>query len=174
MYQYCRTIVIRAFLFARWMILGRLECQLYSCAHVSNLSSIGPPNSTTRKGTDNHHGEDAMFDVFTATEAIRCANQKLPAECYSCCGHFQMETKDRWLRSEDVTSVANAYASVWHKNLLHWQHALSQGALAFKGTNGRQKTYEVFHVHCIFYSGFMSQTTVTLGIRKMEALNQII
>ena len=25
----------------------------------------------------------------------------------------------------------------------------------FKGTNGRQKTYEIFHVYCIFYSGFM-------------------
>ena len=29
-----------------------------------------------------------------------------------------------------------------------------------KGTNGRQKTYEIFHVYCIFYSGFMCQTTV--------------
>ena len=24
-----------------------------------------------------------------------------------------------------------------------------------KGTNGRQKTYEIFHVYCTFYSGFM-------------------
>ena len=31
-----------------------------------------------------------------------------------------------------------------------------------KGTNGRQKTYEIFHVYCIFYSGFMCQTTVIL------------
>ena len=29
-----------------------------------------------------------------------------------------------------------------------------------KGTNGRQKTYEIFHVYRIFYSGFMCQTTV--------------
>ena len=29
-----------------------------------------------------------------------------------------------------------------------------------KGTNGRQKTYEIFHVYSIFYSGFMCQTTV--------------
>ena len=35
-----------------------------------------------------------------------------------------------------------------------------------KGTNGRQKTYEIFHVYCIFYSGFMCQTTVIFGITK--------
>ena len=37
---------------------------------------------------------------------------------------------------------------------------------SFKGTNGRQKTYEIFHVYCIFYSGFMCQTTVIFGIMK--------
>ena len=36
----------------------------------------------------------------------------------------------------------------------------------FKGTNGRQKTYEIFHVYCIFYSGFMCQTTIIFGIMK--------
>ena len=41
---------------------------------------------------------------------------------------------------------------------------------SFKGTNGRQKTYEVFHVYCIFYSGFMSQTTVIFGITKDRSL----
>ena len=40
----------------------------------------------------------------------------------------------------------------------------------FKGTNGRQKTCEIFHVYCIFYSGFMCQTTVILGITKNESL----
>ena len=39
-----------------------------------------------------------------------------------------------------------------------------------KGTNGRQKTYGIFHVHCIFYSGFMCQTTVILGITKDGSL----
>ena len=39
-----------------------------------------------------------------------------------------------------------------------------------KGTNGRQKTYEIFHVHCIFYSGFMCQTTVIFGITKDGSL----
>ena len=38
--------------------------------------------------------------------------------------------------------------------------------LIFKGTNGRQKTYEIFHVYYIFYSGFMCQTTVIFGITK--------
>ena len=40
----------------------------------------------------------------------------------------------------------------------------------FKGTNGRQKTYEIFHVYGIFYSGFMSQTTVIFGITKDGSL----
>ena len=40
----------------------------------------------------------------------------------------------------------------------------------FKGTNGRQKTYEIFHVYCIFYSGFMCQTTVIFGITKDGSL----
>ena len=35
-----------------------------------------------------------------------------------------------------------------------------------KGTNGRQKTYEISHVYSIFYSGFMCQTTVIFGITK--------
>ena len=35
-----------------------------------------------------------------------------------------------------------------------------------KGTNGRQKTYEISHVYSIFYSGFMFQTTVIFGITK--------
>ena len=40
----------------------------------------------------------------------------------------------------------------------------------FKGTNGRQKTYEIFHVYLIFYSCFMCQTTVMFGIRKDGSL----
>ena len=40
----------------------------------------------------------------------------------------------------------------------------------FKGTNGRQKTYEIFHVYCICNSGFMCQTTVIFGITKDGSL----
>ena len=40
----------------------------------------------------------------------------------------------------------------------------------FKGTTGRQKTYEIFHVYCIFYSGFMCQTTVIFGITEDGSL----
>ena len=47
------------------MILGHLESKFHSCAHA-NLSSISPINSTTRKGPDNHRGEDATFDVLTS------------------------------------------------------------------------------------------------------------
>ena len=35
---------------------------------------------------------------------------------------------------------------------------------------GRQKTYEIFHVYCIFYYGFMCQTTVIFGITKDGSL----
>ena len=42
--------------------------------------------------------------------------------------------------------------------------------LTLKGTNGRQKTYEIFHVYRIFYSGFMCQTTVIFGITKDGSL----
>ena len=41
---------------------------------------------------------------------------------------------------------------------------------SIKGTNGRQKTYEIFHVYCILYSGFMCQTTVFFGITKDGSL----
>ena len=40
----------------------------------------------------------------------------------------------------------------------------------FKGTNGRQKSYEIFHVYYVFYSGFMCQTTVIFGITKDGSL----
>ena len=39
-----------------------------------------------------------------------------------------------------------------------------------KGTNGRQKTYEISHVYSIFYSGFMCQSTVIFGIAKDGSL----
>ena len=43
--------------------------------------------------------------------------------------------------------------------------------IKYKDTNGRQKTYEIFHVYCIFYSGFMCQTTVIFfGITKDGSL----
>ena len=41
---------------------------------------------------------------------------------------------------------------------------------ALKGTNVRQKTYEIFHVYSFFYSGFMCQTTVIFGITKDGSL----
>ena len=47
---------------------------------------------------------------------------------------------------------------------------LRWGIGRFKGMNGRQKTYEIFHVYCIFYSGFMCQTTVIFGITKDGSL----
>ena len=38
-----------------------------------------------------------------------------------------------------------------------------------KGTNGNQKTYEIFLVYCIFYSGFLCQTII-FGITKDGSL----
>ena len=58
------------------MILRQLECQ-FLFAHASNLSSVGLPISTTRKGPDNCCGEDATFEVFIVSEAIHHANRKL-------------------------------------------------------------------------------------------------
>ena len=54
--------------------------------------------------------------------------------------------------------------------LFDFVHNLISVYLIFKGTNGRQKTYEIFHVYCIFYSGFMCQTTVIFGITKDGSL----
>ena len=45
-----------------------------------------------------------------------------------------------------------------------------QSVWNIKGTNGRQKAYEIFHVYCIFYSGFMRQTTIIFGITKDGSL----
>ena len=49
-------------------------------------------------------------------------------------------------------------------------HVSSDCLETFKGTNGRQKTYEIFHVYIIFYSGFMCQTTVIFEITKDGSL----
>ena len=40
----------------------------------------------------------------------------------------------------------------------------------FKGTNGRQKTYEISLTYSIFYYGFISQTIVIFGITKDGSL----
>ena len=67
----------------------------------------------------------------------------------------------------------------WHKiSDQKWENHFSEGIFRwnlahnwrFKGTNGRQKTCEIFHVYCIFYFGFMCQTTVIFGITKDGSL----
>ena len=55
---------IATFRFAQLMILGRLKFWFHSCAHASNLSSVGSPTSTTRKGPDNRRDGVARFDVL--------------------------------------------------------------------------------------------------------------
>ena len=50
------------------------------------------------------------------------------------------------------------------------RRSLCRAVLTLKGTNGRQKTYEISHVYSIFYSGFMCQTTVIFGITKDGSL----
>ena len=47
------------------------------------------------------------------------------------------------------------------KRLPKWRQRFVKNG--FKGTNGRQKTYEISYVYSIFYSGFMCQTTVIFG-----------
>ena len=39
--------------------------------------------------------------------------------------------------------------------LIYLKFPLPLCKMFLKGTNGRQKTYEIFHVYCLFYSGFM-------------------
>ena len=46
------------------MILGWLKCQFLSCSYVSNLWSIGSTNSLKHIGPNNHHDEDAAFDIL--------------------------------------------------------------------------------------------------------------
>ena len=58
---------------------------------------------------------------------------------------------------------------IWGQGLPVIKHGKKNRYL-IKGTNGRQKTYEVFHVYSIFYSGFMCQTTVIFGITKDGSL----
>ena len=41
-----------------------VEWHFESCVHASTLSSVGPSNSTTRKGPDNRRGDDATFDIL--------------------------------------------------------------------------------------------------------------
>ena len=51
-----------------------------------------------------------------------------------------------------------------------WSGYSLYSCIVLKGTNGRQKTYEIFHVYCIFYSGFRCQTTVIFAITKDGSL----
>ena len=66
------------------------------------------------------------------------------------------------------------YVEFQSKQQHETQNSVTGGAgarnLYFKGTNGRQKTYEVSHVYSIIYSGFMCQTTVIFGITKDGSL----
>ena len=42
----------------------KFKLHFKSCMHALTLSSVGPPNSTTRKGPDNRRGDDATIDVL--------------------------------------------------------------------------------------------------------------
>ena len=64
-------------------------------------------------------------------------------------------------KKKKIFDVSQYFCKNRNKNIL-------KGLL--KGTNGRQKTYEIFHVYCVFYSGFMCQTTVIFGITKDGSL----
>ena len=65
-----------------------------------------------------------------------------------------------------------AYTWIWKRHKSKYRFHKESGPVwlwkyrNIKGTNGRQKTYEIFHVYCIFYSGFMYQSTVNFGITK--------
>ena len=62
------------------------------------------------------------------------------------------------------------YQKVLRRRQCQWWFVTDAVMRRIKGTNGRQKTYEILHVYCIFYSGFMCQTTVIFGITKYGSL----
>ena len=64
-------------------------------------------------------------------------------------------------------ATSSSFTDHW---LPHVTHSECLVISRIKGTNGRQKTYEIFHVYCIFYSGFMCQTTVIFGLTKDGSL----
>ena len=68
-----------------------------------------------------------------------------------------------WLNNDTPSFSTNQWKVVRNKIIFC-------GLKNFKGTNDRQKTYEIFHVYCIFYSGFMCQTSVIFGITKDGSL----
>ena len=70
-----------------------------------------------------------------------------------------------WLR---VISLYPSYSQIDTRSDFHISFILEISFV--KGTNGHQKTYEIFHVYCFFYSGFMCQTTVIFGITKDGSL----
>ena len=49
-------------------------------------------------------------------------------------------------------------------------HVVFVGLSWIKGTNGRQRTSEIFHVYCIVFSGFMCHTIVIFEIKKDGSL----
>ena len=102
---------------------------------------------------------------------------------------FEWNDRIDWFYMEGSISQGNKFNSrfVWKSfkrrlsfnNLIIINHLNSydnslatcrKRIVTFKGTNGRQKTCEIFHVYWIFYSGFMCQTTVIFEITKDESL----
>ena len=61
--------------------------------------------------------------------------------------------------------ITNMFQMGWNMG-----YNLSLQVARIKCTTGRQKTCEIFHVYYIFYSGFMCQTTVIIGITKDGSL----
>ena len=97
------SVILASFQSAQWMILGWLEWQFYLCdvckCIICLLSALPILHHASRTGSENSHGEEAMFDVlpllkpsvmvrkhavfylpwcFTVTEAIHHADWKLP------------------------------------------------------------------------------------------------
>ena len=71
-----------------------------------------------------------------------------------------------------VQKVLNQFSCFIHQNNPTYTRYLDNYLINcnVKGTNGCQKSYEIFHVYYVFYSGFMCQSTVIFGITKDESL----
>ena len=115
--------------------------------------------------------------VSCRQETVRSASPTIPTYSFS----------QKWLRDVHLKTCSyfgevdnmQMICECTHENILkQWGKSFPKqqvfigikGPNFIKGTNGRQKTCEIFHVNCIFHSGFMCQTTVIFGITKDGSL----
>ena len=128
---------------------------MYSCSPT--LSQISLKNSF----------EKVFFQILAKIEMTRNKNRFFGRH-FETVQHFQFFFWKIAIFYSPYIYGANFIAKFqWESGFLKggsmnppWAPTGVEVPWSLKATNGRQKTYEIFHVYCIFYSGFMCQTTV--------------